>query len=173
MSLATNLSIGALSNKSRNLLTTTKLLSTMTLPSWSLKNPLMSIKMSTQQICHVAGDFKHDKSSFHIIIAILRTKKEPDCSGTGLMINRERCDNEERKRRARSARRRGREQNQGLTVRLSGDQIRKQIHRMQQRNSRRRRTPGKPGRKGGQIQRIGKKQASRGTAIETRLQWKS
>ena len=31
----------------------------------------MLIKMSTQQICHVAGDFKYDKSSFHIIIAIL------------------------------------------------------------------------------------------------------
>ena len=107
--------------------------------------------------------------SFHIIIAILRTKKEPDCSGTGLMIDREWCDIEERKRMARSARRRGREQNQGLTVRLSGDQIRKQIRRMQQQNSRRRRTPGKPGRKGaGQIQRIGKKQPSRGTDIETR-----
>ena len=129
--------------------------------------------MSTQRTCHVAGDFNYDKSSIYIIIAILRTKKEPDCSGSGLMINRERCHIEERKRMARSARRRGREQKQGLTVRLSGDQIRKQIRRMQQQNSKRRRTPGNPGRKGGQIQRIGKKQPSRGTNIETRLQWNS
>ena len=38
-----------------------------------------------------------------------RIVEEEDCSGTGLMVNRERCDLEMAKRKARSARRMGRE----------------------------------------------------------------